>query len=60
MKIFLNPEKETWPALCGRPGIDKTDLDNSVSDIIRRVKTERDKALFYFSEKFDGISPGKL
>ena len=60
MKIFLKPEKESWEGLCRRPGIDKTNLDNSVSDIISRVKSEKDKALYYFSEKFDGMSPGKL
>jgi histidinol dehydrogenase len=60
MKIFLKPEKESWPGLCKRPGIDKKNLDISVSDIIQKVKSERDNALYYFSEKFDGISPGRL
>jgi histidinol dehydrogenase len=60
MKIFLKPEKESWTGLCKRPVIDKTNLDNSVRDIIQRVKSEKDNALFYFSEKFDGISHGKL
>jgi len=60
MKIFLKPEKETWTELCRRPGIEKTNLDNSVSDIIRKIKSEKDLALFYFSQKYDGIVPGRL
>lgn len=60
MKIILKPEKDSWKGLCLRPAIDKTNLDNSVSEILRRVKSEKDRALFYFSEKFDGIIPGKL
>jgi histidinol dehydrogenase len=60
MKIILNPDKETWAELCLRPGIDKSDLDNSVRDIINKVKSDKDIALSYFSEKFDGTSPGKL
>jgi histidinol dehydrogenase len=60
MKIFLKPEKESWTELCRRPGIDKTNLDNSVRDIIQKVRSGGDNALHYYSEKFDGISAGKL
>ena len=51
MKIILLPEKERWDELCRRPGIDKTDLGNVVRDIINRVKSEKDDALFTFHGK---------
>jgi histidinol dehydrogenase len=60
MKIILFPKKESWDTLCKRPGIDKTDLENNVRGIISRVKSEMDKAVCFFSEKFDGIPPAAL
>lgn len=55
MKIILYPIRESWDVLCKRPGIDKNDLGNNVRGIINRVKSETDKAIFYFSGKFDGV-----
>ena len=60
MKPVLFPIKESWDTLCKRPGIDQTDLENAVRGIINRVKSEMDKAIYCFSEKFDGVSPGNL
>jgi histidinol dehydrogenase len=60
MNIILYPEKKNWELLCQRPGINKHDLDNIVRDIITRVRSEKDKAVYHFSEQFDGVSPGKL
>jgi histidinol dehydrogenase len=60
MKIILYPEKGNWEPLSKRPGIDKTDLEVAVKDIINSVKSERDTAIHYFSKKFDGVPPGNL
>jgi len=60
MRTILLPEKENWETLCKRPGIDKTDLEDSVKAIINSVKTEGDKAVNFFSDKFDGTPPGNL
>jgi histidinol dehydrogenase len=60
MKIILYPEKKNWEMLCQRPGINKSDLDNIVRDIITRVRSEKDKAIYHFSEQLDGISPENL
>jgi histidinol dehydrogenase len=60
MKIILNPEYESWKLLCIRPGIEKTDLENSVRAIINSVKSEKDKAVQKYSEKYDGTPPGNL
>jgi histidinol dehydrogenase len=60
MKIILYPKKESWSALCRRPGLKKSDLDEAVRDILFRVKSEGDKALLYYNEKFDGVSLHKI
>lgn len=60
MKLVYFPEKESWETLCNRPGIDKNDLTDVVRSIINGVKSEADKAIYYYAKKFDGISPGEL
>ena len=60
MKIILLPKKESWDIFCKRPGIEKTDLEDTVRGIINSVKSEMDKAIYHFSEKFDGVLPGNL
>jgi histidinol dehydrogenase len=60
MKIILNPEKKSWELICQRPGIDKNDLGKIVMSILNSVKSEKDKAIFHFSELFDGAPPGNL
>lgn len=55
MKTIINPPKDTWVALCRRPALEKTGLETTVKDILKRVKLEGDKALYEFSEKFDGV-----
>jgi len=57
MNTILFPEKESWDSLCKRPGIDKKDLEETVRSIINMVKSERDNAINYFSDKFDGVIP---
>lgn len=54
------PEKESWDELCRRPVIFRNDLENVVRGIINNVKSETDKAVFYYSGKFDGMTPGNL
>lgn len=60
MKTIYYPEKNNWDTLCIRPEIDKTNLEEAVKEIINRVKSEKDKAIYYFSEKFDSIPRGSL
>lgn len=60
MNTIFSPEKNDWSNLCLRPGIGKTYLENAVRDILYKVKTEKDKALQFYCEKFDGMSPGIL
>ena len=58
-KIAL-PAKESWRELCRRPEIPGIDLENVVRDIINSIKSQADKAVYYYSGKFDGVLPGKL
>ena len=60
MNTIILPERERWESLCIRPGLGKSDLENSVREIIERVKSERDHAIRYYSERFDGTDPGNL
>jgi histidinol dehydrogenase len=60
MKKIVFPEKETWDELCRRPEISGNNLELTVREIINNVKSEGDKALNYYSEKFDGTPPGYL
>jgi histidinol dehydrogenase len=60
MKTIILPEKGEWETLCRRPSIKKTDLEETVREIIKVVKSEKDKAVFHYSEKFDGVKPGNL
>src|SRR5512143_1029434 len=54
MKILLYPQKSSWPLLCRRPASGSPELDQAVSGIISKVRSEGDNALRFLSEKFDG------
>ena len=54
------PVRENWQELCRRPEIPGSDLENVVRDIINSIKSESDKAVYYYSGKFDGVLLGKL
>jgi histidinol dehydrogenase len=60
MNIILNPHRSGWNMLCTRPGIDTSELENAVTDILKSVKTGKDKAVQILSQKFDGTAPGDL
>lgn len=55
MKTFIYPGKETWESLCERPKFDRVELQEAVAEILHEVKGTGDKALFDFSEKYDGV-----
>jgi histidinol dehydrogenase len=60
MKTIIYPEKPVWNSLCVRPSIDNKEIETVVSDIIDSVKRDKDKALSYYSLKFDGGTPERL
>jgi len=55
MKIIRNPERGKWDSLCRRPSIERSGLEDVVRDILNRVKSSGDRALYDLSEKFDGV-----
>lgn len=60
MKKIVLPPAENWDELCRRHELDRTDLDSAVRSILDSVKSEKDKAVYYYSAKFDGTPPGNL
>jgi histidinol dehydrogenase len=60
MKIIEYPLIESWLELCTRPSIDKNDLEDTVRGILKKVKAEKDAALFSFSVKFGGVCLNRL
>jgi histidinol dehydrogenase len=60
MKTILLPEKKSWDTLCRRPEIAREDLGDVIRSILKSVKSETDNAIYFFSEKFDGVSPKNL
>ena len=60
METILNPGKSQWESLCKRPVFEKDNLETVVKEILERVRNESDKAVAYYSGKFDGLSEGDL
>jgi histidinol dehydrogenase len=60
MKTILYPERDIWNLLCSRPLTDNKDIEDVTRDIINTVRSERDKALYFYSSKFDNTAPGNL
>jgi len=56
MNIYKNPEKEIWKKIIKRPVFEKENLRSIVSEVFTKVRNEGDKALQFYTSKFDGIS----
>ncbi|MCB9058967.1 MAG: histidinol dehydrogenase [Calditrichae bacterium] len=53
MKIIEYPDISDYPKLLSRPELDNQKVKDSVAEICDYVKSNGDKALFEYSEKFD-------
>jgi len=60
MKHYKLPKRADWLELCSRPNLDKKELEQSVKEILERVKKHGDEALFSYTEKFDGVKINEL
>lgn len=60
MKTYINPPKESWNELLSRPAISSKELVPAVTEIMETVKSQGDKALRAYAQKFDGFSSEKL
>lgn len=60
MKKYSNPPARQWPELCQRPQLELDSLEDSVNNILKRVRKSGDAALLEFTSQFDGVVPDKL
>jgi len=60
MRIYKNIPPQSWPALCERPKLDTANLQFVVDEVFDRVQSQGDKAIKYYSAKFDGFAPEQL
>ena len=55
MKIYNNPERKSWKALCERPQLELDYLDSAVKNILNRVKKSGDSAIRELTKQFDKV-----
>lgn len=55
MILIVNPDRSQWPEILKRPVMNTENLFDTVKSIIDRVKTEGDKAVLEYEEKFDKV-----
>lgn len=55
MQKYIQPARNTWPALCQRPSIELEFLDSSVRNIMNRVKIAGDEALRELALRYDNV-----
>jgi histidinol dehydrogenase len=56
MKVFNNPSRNSWTALCERPQLELGFLESSVRNIMNRVKNSGDDALRELTLQYDKVS----
>ena len=60
INTILYPDKSVWEDLCARPTQKNNSVNVIVSEIIERVKTEGDKALYNYAELFEKVTLSDL
>lgn len=55
MKVYQNPSQNDWSELLKRPTDSIADLQNTVTDIFKKVQQKGDKAVDKYTSFFDGI-----
>ncbi len=60
MKIFENPDRDSWSELATRVAANSNTVELRVMEIISQVKRYGDSAVLSYSGKFDGIVPDSL
>lgn len=61
MEILNNPPREQWPALTRRAlSEERSRVSETVADIMTRVRTEGDKAIFELENRFTGADMNEL
>lgn len=60
MNIITNPERSAWKEMLKRPTLNTDILRNTVSEVLNRIRTEGDKAVVEYEEKFDKVRLSSL
>lgn len=55
INYFNYPEKKNWHEILQRPAQDLSKLEAIVLEVFNAIKTERDRAVFNYTKKFDGV-----
>ncbi|RRJ92701.1 histidinol dehydrogenase [Paenimyroides tangerinum] len=55
MQTYINPKLSDWSTLTSRPTKEVQDLQKIVFDVFGKIQTEKDQALFNFTEQFDQV-----
>ena len=55
MKKIIYPEKKDWMEILRRPVLNTDTLRNTVKEVLDKVKTEGDKAVREYEERFDKV-----
>ena len=56
MNIIIYPERSAWNELLKRPVMNTDTLRDTVLEILNRVRTEGDRAVMEYEEKFDKVT----
>ena len=56
MKIYNYPSREEWKELTERPHLDVSQLNSTVTDVLKNIRENGDKAVMEYEEKFDHAS----
>ena len=60
MKKIIYPEKKDWMEILRRPALNIDTLRNAVKEVLDKVKTEGDKAVREYEERFDKVKLDSL
>lgn len=60
MRKYNVPSTSEWQELCTRPTFPHDELTERVEQILSKVESQGDKALFEFSQRFDGATLNNL
>lgn len=60
MNIIKYPKRDEWQAICQRPHLDFTKLNETVSSVLKDVQKNGDDAVKRYEEKFDHVALDSL
>ncbi len=55
MKVYVKPERSSWPNLLKRPTLNTQNLDDLVTGILQEIKADGDAAIRRYTQQFDHI-----